>query len=51
MDPVWLLFQVDTDFFYSNYLITYYYVPHVYIFMLFVYVIKFVLIVYTEQTE
>ena len=46
----WLLSQVYIYFFlYSSDIITYYYVPRVSIFMLFVYVIKLVLIFYFVQ--
>ena len=42
MDPVYFLSQVYIYFLYSSDIITYYYVPHVYNFMLFVYVINIV---------
>ena len=46
MDPVYLLSQVYISFLYSSDIITYYYVPHVYNFMLFVYVIKQLILLY-----
>ena len=46
MDPVYLPSQVHIYFLYSGDIITYYYVPLVYILMLFVYVIKLVLILF-----
>ena len=46
MDPVLFLSQVYIYFLYSSDIITYYYVPHVYNFMLFVYVMKLLLILY-----
>ena len=45
-DPVWLLSQVYIHFLHSSDIITYYYVPHIYNFMLFVCVIKLLIILY-----
>ena len=45
-DPVELLSQVYIYFLHSSDIITYYYVPQVYNFTLFVYVIKLLLLLY-----